>query len=91
MSAHGGPTQSEAGRQPRTLALSPPSPTLTRPSALRVPQLSLEAHARELFGAGSLGCARWGSRAVRAARGLPLGAPHGREGGGAPGSTQPGA
>lgn len=62
---------------------------LTRPRALRVPQLSLEAHARELFGAGPLGYARRGSRAVLAARDLPLGDPHGQEGGGAPGSTHP--
>ena len=61
---------------------------LTRPRALRVPQLSLEAHARELFGAGPLGCARPGSRAVLAARDLPLGDPHGQAGG-APGSTHP--
>lgn len=66
---------------------APASPALTRLRALRTPQLSLEAHARELFGAGPLGCARAESRSVLAARGLPLGDPHGREGRGAPGST----
>ena len=78
----------------RSLEIAPQSRTLfpaalTWPRALRVPQLSLEAHARELFGAGPLGCARRGSRAVLAARDLPLGDPHGQEGGGAPVSTHP--
>lgn len=57
-------------------ARAPRRPALTRPRALRVPQLSLEAHARELFRAGPLGRAHGGSRAVPAAAGLPLGDPH---------------
>lgn len=89
--AHGNPSQTQAGRPPRTHVLpAPAGPALTLPCTLRVPQLSLEAHARELFGAGPLGCTRGGSRAVLAARGLPLRDSHDREGGGARGST-PGA
>lgn len=78
-----------SGRDPpRSHVLpAPAGPALTRLGALRVPQLSLEAHPRELFGAGPLGCAQAGTRAVLAARGLPLGNPHGRERNDAPGST----
>lgn len=89
--AHGNPSQTQAGRPPRTHVLpAPAGPALTLPCTLRVSQLSLEAHARELFGTGPLGCTRGGSRAVLVARGLPLRDSHDREGGGARGST-PGA
>lgn len=85
---HGNASQTQAGGGlAHTCSPPPAGPVLTLPGSLRVPQLSLEAHACELFGAGPLACAGGRSCAVLAIRGLPLGDPHGREGGGAPGST----
>lgn len=72
---------------PPPLLPAPHGPALTRPRALRLPQLSLEAHARQLLRARPLGC----TCAALATWSLPLGDPHGRRDADPKESTQPGS